>query len=145
MNQDISEKIRKINGLTSEMDALYHRAALKIGLADSAMHILYTICNNGESCLLSDIYRQSGISKQTINSALRKLEEKGVLYLEQYKGKAKKVLLTETGKTYMQQTAARLYEAECRAFETWTEDEINTYIHLLTKYETSLHEQIAQL
>ncbi len=29
---------------------------------------------NGEDCLLSDIYKQSGVSKQTVNSAIRSLE-----------------------------------------------------------------------
>lgn len=90
MKKDIFEEIHRINYLLAETDALYHQASLKIGVADSSMCVLYAIYNHGESCLLSDIYKMSGISKQTVNSAVRKLEREEILYLEQYKGKAKK-------------------------------------------------------
>lgn len=91
------EFIHRINYLTSEMDAVYHRASLKLGISDSVSLILYTIYDAGGSCLLSEIYKKSGISKQTVNSALRGLEGKGILALQQYKGRAKKVVLTEAG------------------------------------------------
>ena len=84
------EFIHRINYLTSEMDAVYHRASLKLGISDSVSLILYTIYDAGGSCLLSEIYKKSGISKQTVNSALRGLEGKGILALQQYKGRAKK-------------------------------------------------------
>lgn len=77
------EFIHRINYLTSEMDAVYHRASLKLGISDSVSLILYTIYDAGGSCLLSEIYKKSGISKQTVNSALRGLEGKGILALQQ--------------------------------------------------------------
>lgn len=62
------------------------------------MIILYTICDNGESCLLQEISRRSGVSKQTINSAIRKLEKEGIVYLESVGAKNKNVCLTDEGK-----------------------------------------------
>lgn len=145
MSKTISEQIHRINYLTAEMDALYHQASLKIGLADSSMRVLYTIYDNGEWCLLSDIYKQSGISKQTVNSALRKLESEDIIYLENFKGRAKKVLLTEKGKGYIQQTAARLYQAEKNVYDSWTEEDLNTYVHLTEKYVDLFREQLTKL
>ena len=145
MMDPISDKLHRINYLTAEMDTLYHQAALKLNLADSVMYVLYTILDKGGFCLLSDICKQTGISKQTINSAIRKLENEDVLYLEQYKGKSKKVCLTDKGKLYVQQTVARLYEAEGNAFKDWTEDEVETYIHLMEKFSESLCQQIESL
>lgn len=142
MNVDVLDKIHQINYLTSELDALYHQASLKIGLADSAMRVLYALHDNGEKCLLSEIYKQSGISKQTVNSAIRKLEEEGVIYLEQHKGKAKMVCLTPKGEQYVSDTVVRLCNAEIRAFETWTEEEINTHVRLMEKYMESFRRQI---
>ena len=81
MNQLISEQIHKLNYLTSDLDGLYHQASLQIGVADSVMRVLYAIYDNGDGCPLQTICRQSGISKQTVNSALRKLEGDGILYL----------------------------------------------------------------
>ena len=149
MSCDIIKQIYRINCLSAEMDALYHRASLKIGVTDSAMRVLYTIYDNGESCLLSDIYKQSGISKQTVHSAICKLENDGILYLEPYHGKSKKVFLTDRGKVYIKQTAARIYEAESNAFKTWsnewTQDEINAYLQMLEKYIELFRQQVENL
>jgi len=142
MNNKLFDKVHRINYLAAEMDALYHKASLKVGLADSTMRVLYMIYDNGESCLLSEIYKQSGISKQTVNSAIRNLEKAGILYLEKYKGRAKKVLLTERGRIYVKETVARIYEAESKAFASWTEDEIDTHILLLEKYVDSFRQEI---
>lgn len=93
METKICSRIHRINYLNAELDALYHHASLKLGLTDSASIVLYTIYDNGEDCLLSDIYKQSGVSKQTVNSAIRNLEKKHIIYLEQHSGRAKKLFL----------------------------------------------------
>ena len=105
MNKDFREEIHRINYLTTEMEALYHQSSRKLGITDSVSIVLYTIYDNGETCLLSDIYKNSGISKQTINSAIRRLEGDGILFLKQYNSKSKKVVLTEKGKVYVKDTA----------------------------------------
>ena len=68
---------------------------MKLGLSDSAMRILYALCDLGDRCPLQSICRRSGLSKQTVNSAIRKLEQEGILYLEQATARAKQVCLTE--------------------------------------------------
>ena len=145
MNQKIAQQIHRINYQTAEMNALYHQASLKLGISDSVSIVLYTIYDQGESCLLQDIYKKTGISKQTVNSAVRSLEAEGILYLQQHTGRAKKILLTEKGREYVRQTAARLVEAEIRAFETWPEEEIFAYVGLMEKYTESLRQQIQNL
>lgn len=92
MNEKHSGDIRRINRLTNELESLYHQASLKLGIADSVSIVMYALHEAGNECLLSDIYKESGISKQTINSAIRSLEADGILYLEQHIGRAKKVV-----------------------------------------------------
>lgn len=145
MEKRICNKIHRINYLNAELNALYHHASLKLGLTDSAAMVLYTIYDNGENCLLSDIYKQSGVSKQTVNSAIRKLEKERIIYLEQHSGRTKKVVLTDTGKEYVQKTVARLFDAEAAAFASWTEEEINAHIGFMEKYIDSFREQIEKL
>ena len=89
------DRIYRINCLTEDIDSLYHQAALKLGVSDSVLFILYMTYVNGEKCLLYDIYKLSGISKQTINSAIRKLENDEIVYLEKHNGKTKMVCFTE--------------------------------------------------
>ncbi|MBF4695539.1 MarR family winged helix-turn-helix transcriptional regulator [Fusibacter ferrireducens] len=145
MNLKQSETIHRINYLTSEMEALYHQASLKLGITDSVSIILYTILDTGENCLLSDIYKKSGISKQTVNSAIRGLEADDILYLEKHTGRTKKIILTEKGKDFMNKTVTKLYKAEVRTFESWSTEEINTYIHLMEKYTNCFREQVSNL
>ena len=83
--------------LAGEINALYHEAAVKMGISDSVQNILYVICEQGNQCLQSEISKRTGISRQTINSAIRKLEKDEILYLEQGKGRNTIVCLTEKG------------------------------------------------
>lgn len=142
MNKNYREKVHKINCLTNDLNALYHRAALKFGLSDSEMFILYMIIDKNDCCLLHDICFESGISKQTVNSAVRKLEGKGLIYLEKYKGKNKQVFLTKKGKDYCENTVVRLFKAECAAFDDWNEEETKYYVELMEKYNKSFKKQI---
>lgn len=145
MNQYEIGAINKINYLSSEIEGLYHQASLKLGISDSVSIVLYTIYDAGESCLLSDIYKKSGISKQTVNSAIRGLETDNILYLEQYTGRAKRVVLTEKGRDFVKETVGKIQKAEIQAFDTWSEEEINTYIQLMEKYTHCFRKQIEKM
>lgn len=107
--------------------------------------MLYALYDAGGQCPLADIYKNSGISKQTINSAIRGLEKEGLLYLAQYHGRAKKVVLTDKGNRFAQQTAARIRQAEQDAFASWTEEEVRTHIRLLEKYTECFRREIEKL
>lgn len=145
MEHKREQDIRRINFLSTEMDALYHQSSLKLGISDSVSIVLYAMYDAGGECLLSHIYKQSGISKQTINSAIRKLEAEGIVRLTQHDGRAKKAALTGEGKAYAQKTAARLRQAEMDAFDAWTEEEIHSYIRLMEKYTDCFRRQIETL
>ena len=43
MREPDSKVMKRFNYLLGEMDAVYHEMALKLGLSDSAMIILYTV------------------------------------------------------------------------------------------------------
>lgn len=145
MDKICYDKVKRINCLSNELDMLYHQAARKLGVSDSVLCILYMIYEKGDRCLLHDICTESGLSKQTINSSLRKLEQEQILFLEQDTGKKKRICLTEKGKPYVDQTAACLYEAECSAFADWTEEEFTQYLAFMKKYMDAFHLQIEKL
>lgn len=145
MAKNRSREIHRINYLTSEMDALYHQASVKLGISDSVCIVLYHLYDVGGACLLREILASSGISKQTANSALRNLEAKGLLCLEAYNGRSKRVMLTQAGMEYAEKTVGRLFQAEMGAFDGWTEDEIAAYLQLQEKYAACLRMQINKM
>lgn len=122
----MNSEMKRFNLLISEIDTAYHDAALKLELSDSAMLILYTLCSYDGECLLSDI--TSGASKQTINSALRKLETEGMVYLESFDRKKKKVYLTQKGRELAKDTVLQVIRVENEIFASWTEEEKCIYI-----------------
>lgn len=141
MKTCISNEMKRYNHLVGEINAVYHDISLHLGLSDSAMIILYTICDNGDSCLLQEISRRSGVSKQTINSAIRKLEKEGIVYLKSVGSKNKIVCLTDKGKQLAKHTAIRLIEIENDIFASWEKDDVEKYLTLTERFLTSLKEK----
>lgn len=140
-----TKEMRRFNYLISETNAAYHEAALKLGMSDSVMQILYTICNSGDSCQLGEICSLSGISKQTVNSALRKLEAGEIVYLEASVGRKKRVSLTDKGRALAAGTVVRLMEIENSILESWPKEEVEQYLELTRKYLEALREKMRGL
>lgn len=137
--------LKRVNYLLSEINAVYREASSALGISDSVMQILYTICNYGDSCLLGDILRMTGLPKQTVNSALRKLEGEGIVYLRSAEKKKKSVHLTEKGKSLASATVLRLMEMENAVFDSWTAEERQSYLRLNQKYLNQFKETIKEL
>ena len=152
----MSKELRRFNYLVGEIDAAYHEAALNLGLSDSAMRILYvlcgcgmqvlyTVCAKGERCPLRDICRQSGMSKQTVNSALRKLEGEGLAFLEPIGTKGKDVCLTDAGQALAEGTVARLIAVEDAILGSWPAEDVEKYLSLAEQYLTAFREKAKHL
>ncbi|MCX4323173.1 MAG: MarR family transcriptional regulator [Lachnospiraceae bacterium] len=134
MSADFSKTLKRYNYLLGETNAAYHDASSKLGLTYSSMTVLYVVCNTGDTCPLRDICRNADISKQTVNSALRRLEADGLIYLENRDGKNKNVCLTEKGRKLSEQTVWKLIKIENEIFASWTKEDVNQYLALTERY-----------
>ena len=140
-----SLEMKRFNYLVGEIDAVYHDAALKLGLSDSVSSILYALCDAGRGIPLNLLCRRTGISKQTVNSALRALERDGIVRLEAVDGKAKRVCLTEAGEIFAGRTAARLIEIENEIFASWPREEVAQYLALTERYLCAFREKVGRM
>ena len=138
-------EVKGINYLHSEINNVFHEMSQQMGLSDSVSCILYTICNFGDSCLLTDIINMTGIPKQTVNSALRKMEGDGYLQLETTQTRRKKVVLTEAGKLLTQNTAEQMIRMENEIYASWTEEERQLHLVLTQRYLDQLKEKAKEL
>lgn len=145
MNHYTTDEMKRFNHLVRETDAAYHEAALRMGMSDSAMQILYILCDSGGDCPLGKICNLSGTSKQTINSSLRKLEEEEIVYLEGMGGKRKRVCLTEKGRGLAERTVVQLIEIENNILDSWSKEELEKYLELTERYLLALREKIGGL
>lgn len=145
MKNKVSKELKRFNYLFGETDAVYHEMYLKSGLADSAGSILYAILENGGSCLLKSICHYTGRSKQTINSAIRKLEAENIIYLKMAKGKNKMVHFTEAGQILAKKTVGRILKAEDEIFASWSREDVEKYLQLTERYMIALKEKAKEM
>ncbi len=140
--------MNRFNSLITQTDSIYREAAFKLGLTYSAMMVLYAVLNNGGSCPISDICA-FGINKQTVNSALRKLETEDVVFLEaaggRRQGRRKNVRLTENGMALAEKTILKIINIENEIFASWTKNERETYIELTKRYMNQLSEKVSKI
>lgn len=139
------DELRKFNYMVCEINELYHKAAFKVGVSDSVHSILYVLCAENYRCLQSDIYKQSGISKQTINSAIRHLEKEGKVYLEKGQGRNTIVCLTNEGIAFAKEKVEPLYKAESEIYAKWSVKDVETYLELTKRYRDALKEKVENL
>lgn len=141
MKNMISKELKRYNYLFGETGAVYHEINVKLGLSDSAMMVLYAVWENGGSRMLQEVCRYTGLSKQTVNSSIRKLEADKIICLEQAGSKNKKICLTQKGKELAQKTAGRVIQAENEIFESWSHEDVEKYLELTERFMTALKEK----
>lgn len=93
------EFLRAYNWLYKESNAIYHRLAGYFGLSDTAFWLLYSLRETDRPLKQAELCSILCSSKQTVNSALKNLEEEGLIHLESAQGdrRSKEVFLTEAG------------------------------------------------
>lgn len=140
-----SKEMHRFTYLVGETDNTYHELALKVGLSDSAMLILYTLCDMGGTCSLQTKCSYSGLTKQTINSSIRKLESENIIEVRKENGKNKKVILTDKGHEYAKNTVLKIIKIENEIMDSWSKEEVEQYIFQTKKYLGMLRDKMEEM
>ncbi|MDO4942961.1 MAG: MarR family transcriptional regulator [Lachnospiraceae bacterium] len=127
-------ELKEFNSLYKELDKLYHRIALEIGLSDSAFFILYSIAEFGNGCLQKDIAEHYFISRKTINSSIKNLEAQGYIELKKGNRRDMHLYLTQTGQKFVNENIVPVFELENSVFEEFSKEECQQFIQLTEKY-----------
>lgn len=136
MGQEVLDAFWKSNDrIYNENTLLYHRLARACGLPDYAFWLLYTLRSEEAPLTQTQLSEQLSLPKQTVNSALKKLVEEGVLRLEAADGnlKNKRVCLTEAGEAFLRRTVDRVFGVESAAAARLTEEERSALVALSQK------------
>ena len=136
MGQEVLDAFWKSNDrIYNENTLLYHRLARACGLPDRAFWLLYTLRSEEAPLTQTQLSEQLSLPKQTVNSALKKLVEEGVLRLEAADGnlKNKRVCLTEAGEAFLRRTVDRVFGVESAAAARLTEEERSALVALSQK------------
>ena len=144
MNPKQTSELKEFNSLYKELDELYHRIALEIGLSDSAFFIMYSIAEFGNGCLQKDIAKHYFISRKTINSSIKNLEAQGYIELKKGKRRDMHIYLTQTGQKFVNEKIVPVFELENSVFEEFPKEECQQFIQLTKKYVTLCRKKIKE-
>ncbi|MCI9468187.1 MAG: winged helix-turn-helix transcriptional regulator [Oscillospiraceae bacterium] len=117
MAHELSEALQDFNHNFKALTDVYHTIAKKLSLSDSEFDVLYALYILGEGCTQKAICDYAWVSKQTIHSAVRKLEQQGALRLERGQGREARVFLTDAGRKLVDAKIPPVVAAEEKAIQ----------------------------
>lgn len=127
MDRNAYQMLIAFNRETKKLDDVYRSAAKSCGISECAFWILYTLRVEICEFLIEP--------KQTVNSALKKLEAEGYLTLSAGADqRSKRVCLTEKGERFVKAHVDRVPEAEAAALGAMTAAERDALIRLTGRY-----------
>lgn len=129
MEQDAKRMLLEYNRETKRLDDLYRCAVKQCGISECAFWILYTLRAEERQFTQAEICEFLIEPKQTVHSALKKLEAEG--YLARTSGadlRSKRVALTEKGEQFARAWIDRVLEAEAAALCAMPEAERAAFV-----------------
>ena len=140
-----SPLFRAYSRMYQEENTIYHNIARHLGLSDAAFSVLYAISELEEGCLQRDICRLCFLSKQTVHSAVRKLEREGLLRLEPGKRRDVHLYLTPTGREAVERTILPVVQREIAAFQAMDQQDQAELVRLTRTYLDHLRDKTADM
>jgi DNA-binding MarR family transcriptional regulator len=132
-----NERIATINRMMREYDSLYSSVAVRLGVPDSVFDTLYTLYLH-DGATQKEICDISYVSKQTIHSAVMRLERDGLIRTERGHGRAVKLFLTDTGRVEAARIARPVVEVEQRAYDVLSPREFDELLGYLDRIADQL-------
>ena len=134
----------EFNRICKENNEIYHGVTRALGLTDCAFWILYTLRESEGEYTQRDLCAVLCEPKQTVNSAVANLIQKGLVYLEPGKGHSKYIRLSEAGRKIIQEKIEPIRRAECRALQQMTPEERRHLVALTDRYIGLLHMEMTR-
>ena len=136
MEDAIFSKLSIYNQLFKELNQLYDNYAKSSGLSDTMFWILYSIQERPEAYTQKEFCDIWSYSRQTVNSALKNLEQQKLIELipSPDNRKNKHIFLTPSGERLVMNVIVPLMEAEERAFSKLGEENLDKFLKLTQEH-----------
>lgn len=143
----LREQSRQMDCLYNEIDRLYNGFARSCGLSECAYWVMYEIEVSSGSASLWGMAEAFSLSKQTLSSAVKSLEAKGLIELSFEEGsrKNKVASFTEAGRAFSRERIVPAIEAESRAFGSLEPEERERLVALVSRYARAIRRELDAL
>lgn len=137
---NMKAQLIRFNQIYKEMDIIYHNYAKGLGLSDTVFWILYCISERNGSFTQRELCREWSFSPQTVNSALKDMEKRGLIRLDPVPGnkKNKWIHLTADGERLVDEAILPLMQTEEESFSALSESECEQMLSLTERYAKML-------
>ena len=144
---DLREQSRQLDCLYNETDRLYGEFARSCGLSECAYWLMYDIEVAGGRVPLRRVAEDWSFSRQTLSSAAKVLESKGLITLafEEGSRKNKVAEFTSDGTRFSRERIVPASEAKTSAFASLLPDERRTMVRLAAKYADAIGHELSAL
>lgn len=140
MNETLNRQLDALNCQYKFFDMIYHKLAIKFSISDSELIILYEIYTSNKPLSQKDLCTLYCISKQTINSSIKKLQNSGYIILKNLpNSKHKIIILTDTGKIFCDNTISKVIEIEKKSLECLSDTQREALITVTDLYLKNLN------
>ena len=146
MDDKTRQYIMDMSTQEKRFGALYRSLAASFGISDCGMWVLYYLLIADEDISQQELMKLMQFPKQTINSAVTGLVKKGYVELEMIPGtrNRKKIMLTDEGRSFAENTVCRLQAAESRAINEMSDKKMKQYIALHDEYLELLEKEFSK-
>ncbi|MBO5566134.1 MAG: MarR family transcriptional regulator [Succinivibrio sp.] len=137
--EKINSTLLEFMAVSSEIDKAYHKAAVKLGLSDTKIYILYFLSQKKYS--QKQICDLCGISKQTVNSAIKNLIAEDIVC--PLRGEKNEIItLTSKGEKLIDEKISLLIRAENNAIAQWSEEDRTRIVSLNKNFLSAFLKEI---
>ena len=139
MEESIRRQMTEYNRIFKEEDGLYREASRRLDLPETELWILYLLRLEG-SCTQRELRNRMVQARQSVNTALKAMERKGVIAMAAAEGdrRSRTIRLTERGEALAAEAADPILAAEAMAMASLTAQERETLLRLWEKYVAAL-------
>ena len=143
----LREQSRQMDCLYNETDRLYNGFARSCGLSECAYWVMYEIEVSSGSASLRGMAEAFSLSKQTLSSAVKSLEAKGLIDLSFEEGsrKNKVASFTEAGRAFSRSRIAPACAAVSRGFGSLVPVAGPRLVALVSRYARAIRRELDAL
>lgn len=144
MEFTVKEQLEMVMQQMNELTSIYQAAVGQSGISENEFWVWYILILTDGEHSQQDICNTWSFSKQTINTVIRHMVEKGYAVLEVVPGtrNRKNILLTEAGRQYGESVVMPIANAEQRTLDRMDYAELAACTAALGKYIKTLKEEI---
>ncbi len=144
---DINQWNKKYSEISNRYNALYHNVATHFGFSDCRFKVLYSLYINQSAVTQNKLAEDFCLSKQTVNSAVMKLADTGLVKLSKGKGakNSKSVTLTSKGIEVCKRSIDSLIKAENNAISKIDDEKLQKFLELFELQYTVIENEINKL